>query len=137
MGKIKIKDIEGDQEDIQALFREGDCNLSSYIGAEAFRKKVPDKWTFLITTILFVLSCSVWTDAFNPVWTKVAQMAILFLGVFMVWIVHSNYRSPTLTMIVIFALSINFLLILNVYSPQEIAKRIEQMALEEYKRKKS
>ena len=134
MGKIKVKDIEGDPKDIQLLFQEGDCNLAGYLGAEAVRKKIKDKWILLLISILFILSCCIWNDAFNAVWTKVTILATFFLSFFILLIVHSNFRSKAITTIVVVALAVNILLILKVYSPQEVAKKIEHLTLEEYKK---
>lgn len=137
MGKIKVKDIEGAPKDIGLLFQEGDCNLAGYLGAEAARKKVKDKWIFLLISALFILSCCVWNDIFIPAWTKVSILATFFLSFFILLIVHSNYRSKMITMIVAVALAVNILLILKVYSPQEVAKKIENFTIEEYQNKKN
>jgi D-alanyl-lipoteichoic acid acyltransferase DltB (MBOAT superfamily) len=136
MGKIKVKDIEGDPKDIQFLFQEGDFNLAGYLGAEAARKKVKDKWILMLISTLFILSCCIWNDAFNSVWTKVTILAAFFLSFFILLIVHSNYRSKAITTIVVVALAVNILLILKVYSPQEVARRIEDITIEGYKNKK-
>lgn len=134
MGKIKVKDIEGDPKDIRLLFQEGDCNLAGYLGAEATLKKIKEKWIWLLISILFILSCCIWNDAFNAVWTKVTILAAFFLSFFILLIVHSNYRSKAITTIVVFALAVNILLILKIYSPQEVAKKIEKIAVETYNR---
>jgi len=133
MGKLKVKDVVGDPNDIRLLFKEGGCDLACYLGTEAARKKVSAWWILLLTCALFILSCCIWTDAFNAVWHKIAILAVFFVSFLILLIVHSNYRSKTITAIVTIAFISNISIILKVYSPQEVAKKIERITVDNYK----
>lgn len=125
MGKVKLKDIEGNPKDIQFLLKENDVSLWFYLAAEPFRKQVNSKWIFTIVIILFVLSCCIWIEVFNSVWMKVSTLAVFFLSFLILLITYSNYRSTVITTILTAALIVNILVILKVYSPQEVTKKIE------------
>lgn len=132
MGKIKVKEIEGDPKDIQLLFKEGNCNLPSYLGAEVARKSVPDKWVLLLIIVLFILLSCIWIEIFNEIWTKISILGAFFLSFFILSIIQSNYRSKAITAIVSIALLMVMLLVFKIYSPQEVIKKIEKIATKKY-----
>ncbi|WP_131537425.1 hypothetical protein [Pedobacter nototheniae] len=134
MGVIKIKEIEGEITDVQSLFKDGNCNLSSYIGAEAAGKKVNSYWLVSIVAIFFVLCCIIWTDLLGPNWSKVAILGAIFSACIVLFIVHSNYRSKSITGILIGSLILILTVVLGISSPQDALKKVEAITIEKFKR---
>ena len=66
MAKIKIRDIEGDADEIKNLFKDLGCDLNSYISTTPIKTKVPTYWLFILGAAFFVLTCIIWCDLFNP-----------------------------------------------------------------------
>lgn len=132
MGNLKVKDIEGDPLDIHKLFQEGNCDFPSYIGAETRRKRVSNLWIVVLTLGLFILASCIYTDIFNSTWNKVAVLGVFFLGPLVVLIIYYNFKSIPLTVLTGIAYIIITLLVLKVYSPQGIAKKMEDVTTKKW-----
>jgi hypothetical protein len=125
MGRLKIKDIEGDESDVSNFFQKNGCDLAKYLGAESPQLKIPNKWIGIMTCIFFVLAACIWVDIFNMIWTKIAVLGLFLLCSLIVLAVHYNFKNWSLTAIAGLSGLIAILMVLNVYTPQEIAKKIE------------
>lgn len=125
MGRLKIKDIEGDESDVSNLFQKNGCDLAKYLGAESSQLKIPNKWIGIMGFVFFVLASCIWVDIFNIIWTKISILGLFLLCSLIVLAVHYNFKNWSLTAIAGFSGLIAILMVLNVYTPQEIAKKIE------------
>ena len=128
MGRIKIKDMEGDEADLRKLFQKSGCSLASYLKIED-RKKIPVEWIWISAGILFILACCVWNTVFSPGWQKVAILGLFLLTFLLILLVHFNFRSWHLTTIAGLGAIILVSIAMNVYSPAEMAKKIGTVAV--------
>lgn len=126
MARIKIKEIEGEAQDIQKLFQEQECDLSSYIGVGRKCPKISVFWIWGLVLAFYVLACCIWTNVFINYWSKVAIIGAFMLFFLLIGIIQYNFKNWTLTFITGIAGLAIILVSLGVYSPQEIAKKIEQ-----------
>lgn len=130
MGQLKIKDIEGDARDVGKLLRD---ILPGYLGVKVPTKKIPSLLIGMTACLFFILASCVWIDIFNVVWTKVAILGLFSLYFLLLLMMHNNYKSWSLTGITGLAGVVLILLALNVYPPQEVAKKIEEAVVEKYR----
>lgn len=126
MAKIKIKDIEGDANEITNLFKDLGCDINSYLNTSPTKDKIPNYWLIILGVTLFILSCCVWCDLFSPAWTKVSILGLFLLLGLIVFIVHYTYEKWPITLIPSITGLCLILVSLNVYTPQELAKRLEE-----------
>jgi|SoiMetStandDraft_2_1073263.scaffolds.fasta_scaffold981125_1 hypothetical protein len=126
MGRLKIKDIEGEASDVNNLFQSGVCNWASYLGVEPPQKTFPTIWIWIMAIIFFVLASCVWIGVFNVACMKVAVLGLFLLCFSILWAVHYNHKNWSLTVITGVAGLVLILVALNVYTPQEIAKKLEK-----------
>lgn len=130
MAKIKIRDIEGDADEIKNLFKDLGCDLNSYISTTPIKTRVSANWLFILGAAFFVLTCVIWCNLFNPSWTKVSILGLLLLLGLICVIVHHNHDKWAITVIP-FATGLCLILVcLNVYTPQELAKRLESKTID-------
>jgi hypothetical protein len=132
MSRMTIKDIECDPQDLTEIFLPDKLDIYSYLGAPKPVKLIPIFWIWLIVPLFLILASCIWIGIFNPTWTKVSIIGVFALYSFMLIVVHYNYRNWSLTSIVVFGGLILLLLSLNVYTPQEIAKKIETNTVSKY-----
>lgn len=134
MGIIKIKDIEGEAEDILRLFRDGD--LSSYIGVDRTSRHVSNWWIFGAAFAFFILSCCIWTSVIPGVWNKVAILGEFVFGFVVVVLVQYNFKNWKITVITAIACLALISVALGVFTPQEAVKNIEQITTKQIGGKK-
>ena len=132
MARIKIKDIEGDAQDVKNILQDLNCDLSTYLGAPTAPKMIPAFWIWIIVPVFFILASCLWIGLFNPAWSKISILGVFTLFGSILVIVHYNFKNWSLTAIVGFAGLILILLALNAYTPQELAKKIEKSAVDTY-----
>jgi peptidoglycan/LPS O-acetylase OafA/YrhL len=130
MAKIKIRDIEGDADEIKNLFKDLGCDLNSYISTTPIKTKIPTYWLFILAGAFFILTCIIWCDLFNPTWTKVSILGLFLLLGLISFIIHNNHDKWAITAIPIVTGLCLILVCLNIYTPQELAKRLENKAIE-------
>ena len=122
MGRIKIKDMEGKEEDLRNLFQKSGCSLADYLKIEK-TKKVSAIWLWMLVFAFFALACCVWNDIFTPGWQKVAILGLCLLPFVLLLLLHFNYRNWSLTTIAgLGALDI-VAIALNVCSPKEVTRK--------------
>ncbi len=136
MGQIKIKDIEGDAQDVKNILQDLNCDLSTYLGAPAAPKMIPVFWVWIIIPVFFILASCLWIGLFNPAWSKISIMGVFTLCGAILVIVHYNFKNSSVTAIIGFVGLILILLALHVYSPQELARKIEKNTVDTYEHSK-
>jgi hypothetical protein len=128
-GKIKIRDIEGDVQQISDLCRNSGFDLNSYLNNKPRKEIISKVWLGILISIFFVLACTVWIGAFNPELTKIAVLALFLILGAVVFIFYHNHENWVTTLIAgLTGLSL-ILLCLNVYTPKELAKKIEDQSI--------
>ncbi len=135
MSKIKIKDIEGDATEIKNLFKDMGCDLSSYIEAAPLKKTVPQYWLWLSCIIFFINACSIWSGINNHFILKICTLShFLLLGVILI-IIHYNHEKWAITSIAAFTGLCVTLITLEVYTPKEIAGKLENSYMDKISNK--
>lgn len=130
MAKIKIRDIEGDADEIKNLFKDLGCDLNSYISTTPIKSRIPTYWLFILGAVFFILTCIIWCDISSPSWTKVSILGLFLLLGSISFIVHHNHDKWAITAIPIVTGLCLILVCLNVYTPQELAKRLENKTID-------
>jgi hypothetical protein len=86
---------------------------------------IPLHWVSFFASTFFLLAALIWIGVFNPTWNKVAILGLFSLYYLIVLVFHFYFQKWALTSIVIIGGLSLILLALNVYSPQEIARKLE------------
>jgi hypothetical protein len=123
MGRIKIKDMEGEEADLLTLFKKSGCSLASYLQIDD-RKKIPIAWLWITLAAFFILACCVWNSVFIPEWEKVAILGLFLLSFLLILLIHFNFRNWHLTIIVGLGALIIVSIAINLYSPGEVTGKI-------------
>lgn len=132
MAKLKIKDLEGTLKDINELFQEHNCDLSSYIGAEkSVPKGIP---LLLIVSILFhfVVACILWAAEISETLYKILFLGLIFSAITIIFCVYLKFKNPTLTLLCIVGAMIIIVIALNISTPQDTMKKVEEVLLNLY-----
>lgn len=132
MAKLKIKDLEGTPKDIDELFQKHNCDLSSYIGAEKLVPKSNKIWLWLGGVFHFVLACLLWLDIFPMPVNKILLLGLIVSAIILVFCVYLQFRNLQLAILCFFGTLLIILVTLNVYTPQEAMKKIEETVLNKY-----
>lgn len=127
MGTVKIKDMEGNEEDLRNLFQMTGCSLARYLKIDE-REKVPITWLWILLFALFTVACCVWNNIFSPGWHKVAILGLFLLSFLLALLVHFNFRNWHLTAIAGIGALTLVLIATNVYPPGEVARRLSNVA---------
>jgi len=132
MGKVKIKDIECDAQDMEGIFQSNKLDMSTYLGVPKASKTIPSFWIWIIVPLFIALTSCIWIGIFDPIWTKISIIGVFTLYCSILAIIHYNFKNWSLTAIVAFGGLTLILLSLNVYTPQELAKKIETNTVNKY-----
>lgn len=125
MGRIKLKDIEGSNEDVVKFFNESGLDIGDYINS-ARKIKIP-LWSIILTSVLFFVTICV-IAVLNSEYEKLRAILILFsiaLAFLNLCIVYMAWKNKTITGIIALAEIILFSISLNIYTPKEVVKKIE------------
>lgn len=124
--RIKIKDIEGDSEDIRDLFLSNNCNLAEYL-------EIPNhisfnlRWLIGCVCLYIVVLCILWNIPSDYIICyKILMLLSIALAVLSVVLVHAKYKNYALSFIAIIGVLILYLIAANIYTPEEVAKKIER-----------
>jgi hypothetical protein len=123
MGRIKIKDMEGDEADLLTLFQKSGCSLAGYLKIDD-QKKIPVTWLWITLAAFFILACCVWNSVFSPEWERVAILGLFLLSFLLILLIHFNFRNWHLTIIVGLGVLIILSIAINLYSPGEVTRKI-------------
>lgn len=125
MGKIKVRDIEGSNEDVVRFFNESGLDIGDYINS-ARKIKIP-LWSIISTSALFFVTICIIT-ILGSGYEKLRNILILFsiaLAFLNLCIVYMAWKNKTIAGIIALAEIILFSISLNIYSPKEVVKKIE------------
>jgi hypothetical protein len=123
MGRIRIKNMEGKEEDLRNLLQKSGCSLTDVLKIKK-RKKVSAIWLWMLVFAFFTLACCVWNDIFAPGWQKVAILGLCLLPFVLIFLVHFNYRNWSLTTIAGLGTLVIVAIALNVCTPKEITGKV-------------
>lgn len=125
MGKIKLKDIEGSNEDVVKFINESGLDIGDYLNS-ARKIKIPF-WSIILTSVLFFVTICI-IAVLNREYEKFRIILILFsiaLAFINLCIVYMAWKNKTITGIIALAEIILFSISLNIYTPKEVVKKIE------------
>jgi hypothetical protein len=122
MGRIKIKDMEGREEDLRNLFQKSGHSMADYLKMEK-RGKVSAFWLWMLVVTFFALACCVWNDIFTLSWQKVAILGLCLLPFILIFLLHFNYRNWSLNTIAGLGSLVIVVIALNVCSPKEVTRK--------------
>lgn len=126
MAKIKVKELEGEAEEIKNLLMHFGCDLNTYINTQPITKKIPDFWLYILVPVFFILTCLLWIGVFDSVWSKVVTLFLFLILGCTSLIVQFNHKNWVITAIAFFTGLCLIAIGLNVYTPKEITKKIEE-----------
>ena len=129
MAKIKVKDLEGDAEEITNLLIRFGCDLNTYINTQPVTKKIPNYWLYILIPVFVVLNCLLYINILNSIVSKITIILLFTILAFIVYIIHFNHNKSTVTGISFFGGLILILISLNIYTPKEITKKLEEEAV--------
>ena len=133
MAKMKIKDIEGNLKDIDELLQKHNCDLSSYIGAQKSVPKSIKTWLWIAGVLHFVLACMLLLDIFLTPINKVLMLGLIVSAIIIVFCVYLEFRNLQLAVLCFIGTLLIILITLNVYTPEEAMKKVEETVLKYYK----
>jgi hypothetical protein len=124
--KIKIRDIEGDSEEVIRLFNSADCSLSEYLSAHK-PTKIPFKAICGVVFVFFLLNCALWILSNDyPSVRKVLILASFILGGGGTIMSHMNWKNPVVTTITAITALLVICVSMDVYTPEQAVKKVEQ-----------
>lgn len=129
MAKIKVKDLEGDAEEITNLLLRFGCDLNTYINTQPITKKISNYWLYILIFVFVVLNCVLYINILNSIASKITIILLFTILAFIVYIIHFNHNKSTITGISFFGGLILILISLNIYTPKEITKKLEEEAV--------
>lgn len=122
--KIRLKDLEGDSDELAKVFNSAGCSLSDYLNIS---KKVDIKdWHYWGTVVGFVLvSILVWTAPMEyMVWRKLLVIMQLAVMAICICLTHMRYKAKMITAIVTFFGTMILLITLDIITPQQAGAEI-------------
>lgn len=124
--KIKVGNIEGTKEDVVNFITESDLDISDYINS-AKVIKVPFISIVICSALFFVFVCIIAVMGESYPKTKTILILIsVALGSVNLCLIYMSWKNKTLTGIVTMAEVLLFSLSLNIYTPKEIVKKVEE-----------
>lgn len=127
---MKVKDIEGSPEEIEALFQKSGSDLTNYLNVLPVRRKIKGTWLWLVT-ILFILCAIGVSSGFYVGFRNAAVICLLTLFGLGLWIIYQNNSSNLRCLIIPTVFGALIILVsLNVYgTPEKLMKQISDEAL--------
>lgn len=124
--KIKVGNIEGTKEDVVNFITESGLDISDYINS-AKVIKVPFISIVICSALFFVFVCIIAVMGESYPKTKTILILIsVALGSVNLCLIYMSWKNKTLTGIVTMAEVLLFSLSLNIYTPKEIVKKVEE-----------
>lgn len=124
--KIKIKDVEGDSEELAKFFAAADCRLQDYLDVKE-NPKVKG-WMVIVAGVLFlILSILIWV--LPPEYTiiiKVLTLTDLFTLIVETVLIQLYWDKGLVTVIFAIGAILVMLVAENVLTPQEALEQAEQ-----------
>ncbi len=132
MAKLKVKEIEGEAADINQLFKNGNCDLASYLGATPPPKKIHERWLWLTIMAFLGLALCISLNPSNYYCKSVGTIGLFFFWSLIIFMVQYNHKKWPLTTISFVGGLIVIILALKIYSPEQVVKKLEQLTTERY-----
>lgn len=124
--KIKIKDIEGDSEEVIRLFSSSDCSLSEYLNANK-PIKIPLIAIGILVVVVFIINCVLWILPMEYEATrKILILASFLLGGIGTIMAHMNWKNFVITFVTAITALLVLTISMNIYTPEEAAKKVEK-----------
>lgn len=124
--KIKVGNIEGTKEDVVNFITESGLDISDYINSAKIIK-VPFISIVICSALFFVFVCIIAVMGESYPKTKTILILIsVALGSVNLCLIYMSWKNKTLTGIVTMAEVLLFSLSLNIYTPKEIVKKVEE-----------
>lgn len=124
--KIKIKDIEGDSEEVIRLFSSSDCSLSEYLNANK-PIKIPLIAIGILVVVFFIINYVLWILPMEYEATrKILILASFLLGGIGTIMVHMNWKNFVITFVTAITALLVLTISMNIYTPEEAAKKVEK-----------
>lgn len=122
--KIRLKELEGDSDEIAKILNNSGCSLSDYLNIS---RQVDIKnlhyWGCLIGFV--IVSILVWTAPLEYlIWRKVLYILQLAIMALCVCLTHMRFKAKMITMIAFVFGTLIMLVTLDVFSPQDAGKEI-------------
>lgn len=124
--KIKVGKIEGTKEDVVSFITESGLDISDYINS-AKVIKVPFISIVICSALFFFFVCiiAVMGESYPKTKTILILLSVA-LGSVNLCLIYMSWKNKTLTGIVTLAEVLLFSLSLNIYTPKDIVKKIEE-----------
>lgn len=122
--KIRLKDLEGDSDEIAKIFNSSGCSLSDYLNIS--RTVDIKDWHYWGAIVgFFIASLLVWTVPMEfQIWRKLLVIVQLIVMAVCVGLTHMRYKAKLITAISIFFGALIVLITLNVLTPQQAGDEI-------------
>lgn len=120
---IRIKDIEGNAQQITDLCKNLGFDLNSYLNNKPQKKIISSIWLWILIPSFFVLTCLLWIVIVDPVLTKISVLGLFLILGIAIFIIHHNYDNWVISCIAGGTGLSLILICLNVYTPAELAKK--------------
>lgn len=123
-GKLRVKDIEGSKDNVINFFKEQGLDVCDYLHTTK-EIKIP-LISIIIVSILFMMCLTlIMIFGENTILVKILTIFALALGFINISLIYMSWKNCTLTGIIAFGELIIFAVTLNIYTPKEVIKKIE------------
>lgn len=122
--KIRLKDLEGDSEEITKVFNNAGCSLSDYLNISK-RVDIKDGHYFCAILGFVLVSILTWTAPLEYLVVRkvlwIMQLAVMAVTVALT---HMKFKAKTITGIALFFCAIIMLVTMDVLSPQDAGQTL-------------
>ena len=129
MAIIKIKDIEGEAEDIQRLFHDEGRDITDYLGVDRTSRRLSKWWIVGVAALFFILSCCICAKNIPGGWNTAAILGEIMIPFVIIGMIHYKHRNWVITMIAIIACVAMASVAFHVNSPQGLIQHIEELII--------
>lgn len=121
-GKIKIRDIEGSQEEVIGFFEKSGLDIGDYLNS-AKAIKVPF-YSIVCSSVAFLLFACIASFTEEGLQTVfiILSLAAAFTNI---GLIYMSWKNKTLTGIIALGEAMIFAIALHVYTPKEVVDKVE------------
>ncbi|MBR0166120.1 MAG: hypothetical protein IJQ13_04500 [Prevotella sp.] len=121
-GKIKIKEIEGSQEEVIGFFQKSGLDIGDYLNsAKAIKVPFYSIVACSVAFLLFVCIASCLEDNIQTIFI-ILSLAAAFANI---GLIYMAWKNKTLTGIISLGEALIFAIALHVYTPKEVVNKVE------------
>ncbi|WP_333615552.1 hypothetical protein [Bacteroides pyogenes] len=121
--KIKIKDIEGTQDEVLGFFKNSGLDIGDYLNS-AKSIKIP-LCTIICASIVFLLSICIASCIDNGKAQTVLTIIALAAAFTNLGFIYMAWKNKTLTGIIALGETFIFAIALHVYTPKDVVHKVE------------